>query len=113
MNARASTTWPTVAWSLSVSDSSTSCTDCVAFVSSGFVGSREDIAAGHYHSRIAPKSVLATLGAFEVRYLPVVFAAAPQEAAAVVERWAWYFAREIVENANDLLRGSQLDSALK
>jgi DNA excision repair protein ERCC-4 len=32
------------------------------------VGSREDIAAGHYHSRISPKSVLATLGAFEVRF---------------------------------------------
>jgi DNA excision repair protein ERCC-4 len=71
------------------------------------IGTREDIAAGHYHSRISPKSVLATLGAFEVRYLPVVFAATPQEAAAIVERWCWYFAREIVENANDLLRGSQ------
>jgi DNA excision repair protein ERCC-4 len=69
------------------------------------IGTREDIAAGHYHSRIAPKSVLATLGAFEVRYLPIVFAATPQEAAVIIERWAWYFAREIVENANDLLRG--------
>jgi ERCC4-type nuclease len=29
------------------------------------VGSREDIAAGRYRSRISPKSVLATLGAFE------------------------------------------------
>ena len=39
------------------------------------IGSREDIAAGHYYSRIAPKAVLATLGAFEVSYdLPVVFA---------------------------------------
>ena len=74
------------------------------------IGSREDIAAGHYHSRIAPKSVLATLGAFEVRYLPVVFAATPQEAAALIERWSWYFAREIVKNANDLLRGSRQDS---
>lgn len=76
------------------------------------IGTREDIAAGRYHSRVAPKSVLATLGAFEVRYLPVVFAATPQEAAALIERWCWYFAREIVENANDLLRGSQ-DSAAK
>jgi ERCC4-type nuclease len=38
------------------------------------IGTREDIAAGQYYSRIAPKAVLATLGAFEVRYdLPVVY----------------------------------------
>ena len=37
------------------------------------VGTREDIAAGHYHSRIEPKAVLARTGAFEVRYdLPMV-----------------------------------------
>jgi DNA excision repair protein ERCC-4 len=71
------------------------------------VGSREDIAAGRYHSRIAPKAVLATLGAFEARYLPVVFAETPQEAAVTVERWFWYFAREVVEAANNLLRGSK------
>jgi ERCC4-type nuclease len=29
------------------------------------VGTREEIIAGRYHSRIAPKAVLATLGAFE------------------------------------------------
>jgi ERCC4-type nuclease len=70
------------------------------------VGSREDIGAGRYRSRIAPKAVLATLAAFEVRYdLPVVFANSPQEAATAIERWAWYFAREVVENANALLRG--------
>jgi DNA excision repair protein ERCC-4 len=72
------------------------------------VGTRADIAAGHYHSRIAPKAVLATLGAFEARYdLPVVFEATPQEAASLIENWSWYFSREIVENANDLLRGSK------
>jgi len=69
------------------------------------VGSREDIAAGHYHSRIAPKAVLATLGAFEVRYLPVVFAETPEAAAREIERYAFWFAREVVESANDLLRG--------
>jgi DNA excision repair protein ERCC-4 len=71
------------------------------------VGTREDIAAGHYHSKINPKSVLATLGAFEVRYLPVVFADTPEAAAREIERWAFWFAREVVENANDLLRGSK------
>jgi DNA excision repair protein ERCC-4 len=72
------------------------------------VGSREDIAAGHYHSKIAPKAVLATLGAFEARYdLPTVFAETPQKGAEMIERWAWWFSREVVENANDLLRGSR------
>jgi len=75
------------------------------------VGSREDIAAGHYHSRIAAKSVLATLSAFEVRYdLPVVFAATPQEAAMMVERWVFWFSREVVENANNLLRGCDAEA---
>ena len=70
------------------------------------VGSREDIAAGLYHSRIASKAVLATLSAFEVRYdLPVVFAETPESAALQVERWAFWFSREVVENANNLLRG--------
>jgi ERCC4-type nuclease len=70
------------------------------------IGTREDIAAGHYHSRIAPKAVLATLGAFEVRYdLPVVFAETPEAAAREIERWSWWAAREVVEAANDLLRG--------
>jgi DNA excision repair protein ERCC-4 len=72
------------------------------------VGTRADIAACHYHSRIAPKAVLATLGAFEVRYdLPVVWAETPEAAAREVERWVWYFAREVVVAANDLLRGSK------
>jgi ERCC4-type nuclease len=70
------------------------------------IGSREDVAAGHYYSRIAPKAVLATLGAFEVRYdLPVVFAETSESAALQVERWVWWFSREMVENANMLLRG--------
>jgi hypothetical protein len=50
------------------------------------IGTREDIAAGRYHSRIAPKAVLATLGAFEIRYdLPIVFAATPASAAREIE----------------------------
>jgi hypothetical protein len=55
------------------------------------VGSRDDIAAGRYYSRIAPKAVLATLGAFEIRYVPVIFCSTPEEAAIQIERWAFYF----------------------
>jgi hypothetical protein len=70
------------------------------------IGTREDIAAGHYHSRIMPKAVLATLGAFEVRYdLPVIHVETPEAGARLIERWAWWFSREIVENANMVLRG--------
>jgi DNA excision repair protein ERCC-4 len=73
------------------------------------VGTRADIAAGHYHSRIAPKAVLATLGAFEVRYdLPLAFAETPEVAARLIENWAWFFAREVVQNSNDLLRGCKI-----
>jgi ERCC4-type nuclease len=73
------------------------------------IGTREDIAAGRYHSRIAPKAVLATLGAFEVRYdLPVVYVETAEDAARLIERYAWYFSREIVQNANDLLRGCMI-----
>jgi len=72
------------------------------------VGTREAIAAGRYHSKINPKSVLATLSAFEIRYdLPIVWAETPETAAREIERWIWFLAREVVENANDLLRGSR------
>ena len=30
-----------------------------------------------------------------------------EAAARKIERWSWWFAREVVENANDLLRGSK------
>jgi hypothetical protein len=69
------------------------------------VGTCEDIAAGRYHSRIAPKAVLATLGAFEVRYdLPVAFIETPEAAAIQVERWVWWFCSEAVQGVNMLLR---------
>lgn len=72
------------------------------------VGSREEIEAGAYRSRITPAAVLATLTTIEARFdVPVVFAATPADGAHMVEGWAWYFAREIVESANDLLRGTE------
>jgi DNA excision repair protein ERCC-4 len=77
------------------------------------IGTREDIATGRYHSQIAPKAVLASLGAFEVRYLiPVVHVSTSEAGALEVERWVWWFAREVVENANDLLRGSRANESL-
>ena len=73
------------------------------------IGTREDIAAGRYHSRISPKAVLATLGSFEVRYdLPLVYCSSPGAAAREIERWTWWFARDVVQNSNDLLRGCKI-----
>jgi DNA excision repair protein ERCC-4 len=71
------------------------------------IGTRHEIEAGAYRSTIRPAAVLGTLSAFEVRYdCPVVFADDPAAGAAMVERWAWYAAREHVRAVNDLLRGT-------
>jgi DNA excision repair protein ERCC-4 len=71
-------------------------------------GPRSDIENHTYRSNASPKSVLNTIAAFEARYnVPAVFCANPAEAAEKVESWAYWFAREIVEAANDLLRGYQ------
>ena len=79
------------------------------------VGSEEDIYRCRYHSSISPKAVLATLSAFEVRYdLPVVFGSTPAAASRLIESWAWWFAREMVETVNDLWRsrGKRIDTGL-
>src|SRR5215472_12186206 len=67
------------------------------------VGTRAEIVAQRYHSRIAPKAVLATLSAFEIRYdLPVVFCSTPEEAATAIERWVFYYCREVIKFAHAL-----------
>jgi ERCC4-type nuclease len=74
------------------------------------VGSEEDILAERYRSNIRPQSVMATLGAFEVRYdLPVVFKSTPEAAATQIERWAHYYVREVMKTSAGLLKaGKQL-----
>lgn len=68
------------------------------------IGTRGEIETGQYRSAIKPSSVLGTLAAIEARYnVPVVFAPTPAQAAWQVEEWIWWFAREIVLNANNLL----------
>lgn len=71
------------------------------------IGSEQEIIEHNYHSNVSPKVVLHTLRAFEVRYVPVAWAADPDTAAELVEGWAFWFAREVVSIANDLLRGSE------
>jgi DNA excision repair protein ERCC-4 len=76
------------------------------------VGTEEDILAGRYRSAITPQAIMATLGAFEARYdLPVVFRPTPELAAAQIERWAYWFTREMVETVNSLWRGQKDASA--
>lgn len=72
------------------------------------VGARWMIEGQRYKSQIKPAAVLHSLAAWEMRFdLPVVFAEHPTQAAALVEGWAWWFAREIVETSNNLLRGTK------
>jgi len=69
------------------------------------IGTEEDIWRQKYQSNIMPSSVMASLCAFEIRYdVPVVFCADSEKAAALVERWAFWFARETVETLNELCR---------
>ncbi len=73
------------------------------------VGTREQIEAGDYRSGIAPRAVLSTLRAIEARFdVPVVFAPDAAAAGREIEAWAFWFAREIVEAANELARGCGL-----
>lgn len=76
------------------------------------IGSRAEIELQRYRNRVAPAVVLSTLTAWEIRFdLPTVFFSSPEEAALQIERWAFYFARQIVRDANNLLRGCR-DSTL-
>ena len=69
------------------------------------IGKEDEVWLCRYMSSIAPKAVMATLAAFEVRYdVPIVWAENPQLAALLVERWAYWFARETVETLNQLCR---------
>ncbi len=70
------------------------------------IGAEDDILQHRYRSNIASKAVWHTLRAFEVRYVPVVWALNAGRAAELIETWAYWFAREIVCAANDLLRGT-------
>lgn len=63
------------------------------------IGTVGEIQQGHYRSRTTPRSVLHSLYSIEAKFLPVVFAATPQDGAQLVERWAFWTARSILESA--------------
>lgn len=67
------------------------------------VGTRAEVEQHRYRSQITPKAVLATLAAFEVRYdVPVVWSPTPEDAAAQIEAWVWWFGRELIQQVNTL-----------
>lgn len=71
------------------------------------IDTREAIERGEYISRIAPKAVLATLAALEARFdVPIVFCPSSEEAGRRIESWAFWFARELVQNVNGLARAA-------
>jgi ERCC4-type nuclease len=68
------------------------------------IGSEQEIAQGMSRARgVNPKAVLHSLYAIEARGVPVVFASSPSAAAALVERWAYWRAREVLKTARTLL----------
>jgi ERCC4-type nuclease len=69
------------------------------------VGSRDEIENGGYRSKIKPLSVLATLAAVETRYdIPVVFSGLEALAAMLVESWAAWYARELINTTKETLK---------
>jgi len=66
------------------------------------VGSEQDIAEGRYRSNASPTAIMHSLYAIESRGVPIVFSPTPAEAAALVERWAWWRARAVMQASNEL-----------
>jgi len=68
------------------------------------IGTEQEIRDGNYFSKANPKAVLHSVYAFEARYdVPVIFAPTPEQAAVLVERWAYWYAREVQKNAKGVL----------
>ena len=68
------------------------------------IGTEADLVAGKYRSNANPTAIINSLHAIESRGLPVVFAENPVQAAALVERWAWWRCRAVLNIGNELLR---------
>jgi DNA excision repair protein ERCC-4 len=65
------------------------------------VGAEAEVATHRYRSNASPKSVLHSLAAFEARYnVPVVWQPDHELAAALVEKWAFWFHRELMKVAD-------------
>jgi len=64
------------------------------------IGSEDAVINHRYRSRISPKAALHSLYAIEARFdIPVVFSPSPASGAILIERWAYWYSRETVNNA--------------
>lgn len=64
-----------------------------------------DILEHQYRSAINPRCVLGSLFAWQARFdIPYVLTPSPAYAARLIESWAMYWCREVVQDANGLLR---------
>ena len=64
-----------------------------------------DVLTHPYRSAINPRCVLGSLFAWQARFdLPYVLVPTPKMAARLIETWALYHCREVVQSANGLLR---------
>src|SRR5258708_6345846 len=71
------------------------------------VGTEKEIWAGRYRSSIKPQSIMGSLSAWQMRFdCPPVFRTTAQSAAALVERWAYWFARECLIVAINLTKAN-------
>jgi ERCC4-type nuclease len=69
------------------------------------IGSEREIEMGSSRARgVNPKAILHSLAAIEARGVPVVFAHSSAAAAILVERWAFWRAREVLKLAGELTR---------
>lgn len=72
------------------------------------VGRLTDLETGEYRSMMDAKAARHTMYAWEARYSPVVFCFQPAAAVAgeLVERWAYWFAREYARRADVMCRAA-------
>ncbi len=64
------------------------------------IGTEDEIINRHYHSKVNPKSILHSVNAFEVRYdIPIIWAKNATIGARYIEKWAYWYAREIQKQA--------------
>lgn len=77
------------------------------------VGTREQIERADYRSRIVPSAVLHSLAAWEARFIPVVFSDTPEDAARLVESWAYWFSREVLLATSALAKCSAVEADRK
>lgn len=66
------------------------------------VGCEAEITTHRYRGNMNPKAVLHTVRAFEARYIPTVWEPMEDKAAELVERWAYWFSRELLKSVEGL-----------